>query len=60
VYLAGRSISPEFLREIDLFLEGHPEIASCSAGRNMLRELSTLRPMAAYTLFIRGYTKPAR
>jgi hypothetical protein len=59
-YFASRSISYEFLREIDLFLEDHPEIESCSSGRNMLRELSALRPMAAYMLFIRGYTKPAR
>ncbi|KAF1848927.1 uncharacterized protein K460DRAFT_275545, partial [Cucurbitaria berberidis CBS 394.84] len=59
-YLAERSISQDFLREIDLFLRGHPEIASCAQGRSTLRQLSTLPPLEAYKYFLRGYTRPAR
>ncbi|KAF1937616.1 hypothetical protein EJ02DRAFT_356429 [Clathrospora elynae] len=59
-YLAARSIAPEFLREIDLFLQGHPEIASCTEGRKMLDDLNTLSPLDAYVYFLKGYTKPAR
>jgi hypothetical protein len=59
-YLRKRNIDPGFLHEIDLFLQGHPEIASCPEGRDMLRNLSTLSPLDAYRYFLKGYTRPAR
>ncbi|KAH7082566.1 hypothetical protein BKA63DRAFT_404313, partial [Paraphoma chrysanthemicola] len=59
-YLASRAISYGFLAEIDLFLQGHPEIATCVEGRNMLRQLATLPPLEAYKCFLKGYTLPAR
>ncbi|KAH7093743.1 hypothetical protein FB567DRAFT_610333 [Paraphoma chrysanthemicola] len=59
-YLASRAISCGFLTEIDLFLQGHPEIATCVEGRKMLRQLATLPPLEAYKCFLKGYTLPAR
>ena len=59
-YLAERSISPLFLREIDLFLQGHPEMASYAEGRHTLLQLRTLPPLEAYKYFLKGYTRPAR
>jgi hypothetical protein len=46
--------------EIDQFLQGHPEIASCPEGRTLLHQLSTLPPLQAYKYFLKGYTRPAR
>ncbi|KAF2133863.1 hypothetical protein P153DRAFT_100196 [Dothidotthia symphoricarpi CBS 119687] len=60
VYLESRMISTGFLAEIDQFLYGHPEIASCTEGRSTLHQLNTLSPLDAYKYFLRGYTRPAR
>lgn len=52
-YLTTRSISLGFLREIDQFFQGHPEIATCAEGRSTLRQLSTLPPLEAYKYFLK-------
>jgi hypothetical protein len=59
-YLASRDISSGFLAEIDQFLRGNPEIATCPEGRNTLTQLSSLPPLQAYRYFLKGYTRPAR
>jgi hypothetical protein len=59
-YLAARSISFGFLAEIDQFLKGHPEIATCDEGRSTLRQITVLPPLQAYKYFLKGYTRPAR
>lgn len=46
--------------EIDLFLKGHPEIATIPQGRKLLHKLSTFSPLEAYKFFLRGFTRPAR
>ncbi|KAH7412003.1 hypothetical protein DE146DRAFT_784606 [Phaeosphaeria sp. MPI-PUGE-AT-0046c] len=59
-YLNTRSISVGFLKEIDQFFIGHPEIATCAEGRSTLQQLSVLPPLDAYKYFLKGYTRPAR
>ncbi|KAF1970063.1 hypothetical protein BU23DRAFT_571114 [Bimuria novae-zelandiae CBS 107.79] len=59
-YLNMRNVSIGFLHEIDQFMESHPEIASCSTGREMIRLMNNLSPLEAYRYFIKGYTRPAR
>ena len=59
-YLHGRNISIGFLYEIDQFFDGHPEIATYSLGKELIREINRLSPLNAYLLFVKGYTRPAR
>lgn len=59
-YLDARGVSRHFLVEIDMFIQGHPEIATCVEGRRMLRQISMLEPIQAYLFFLKGYTHPAR
>ncbi|KAF2848427.1 hypothetical protein T440DRAFT_401358, partial [Plenodomus tracheiphilus IPT5] len=59
VYLEQRQVALEFLREIDLFIEGHPEISDCQEGRKLLQKINTEPPFAAYLSFLKGYLRPA-
>jgi hypothetical protein len=59
-YLASRSISRNFLVEIDQFFRSHPEIANCPEGYETIRVLNSSSPLEGYRYFLRGYTRPAR
>ncbi|KAJ4332862.1 hypothetical protein N0V87_008075 [Didymella glomerata] len=59
-YLASRSISRNFLVEIDQFFRSHPEIANCPEGYETIRVLNSSLPLEGYRYFLRGYTRPAR
>lgn len=57
-YLEHRRLSPSFLREIDSFLYTHPQIADFAP--DFVQQFNGARPLAAYRLFLKGFTKPAR
>ncbi|KAF2832377.1 hypothetical protein CC86DRAFT_281524 [Ophiobolus disseminans] len=59
-YIDSRNISVGFLTEIDLLIEGHPELKTFPGGLHTLRQLYTLPPLDALKYFLKGYTRPAR
>lgn len=57
-YLQVRHISPAFLKDIDFFLDTHPEIAHYQP--EWTRKINSFKPVAAYLHFVRGWLRPAR